>query len=146
MGKSFKDSKGRIIIGGNKFALKAVSLSEMEKEKVYTYFYEAKRSGTAYKGADLPKDSYDRTPLITPISIQSQYLDALNVHYLRTVSDKTRFVLTFRTGRSISKDDAMRCFHRYRYDRFKSKIYEVVDLFVDPYILATTADWQTINA
>ena len=145
MAKTYKNPEGRIIIGGNKFALKAVSLSEMEKGKVYTYFYEAQRPGTSNKYKDLPKDSYDRTPLITPVSVESRYLVALNVHYLRTVNDKAKFVLKFRRGREIDKDDAKRCLHRYRYDRFKSKIYQVMDLFVDPYILATTADWQTIN-
>lgn len=138
--------EGVITISGSNFTLKPVALSDMSPNRVFTFLYGAQSSGTTGRSG-VPENSFDRTPLITPINIGKQYLDGLNVHYLSAISEKTRYIMKFRMGSGKLEAASIRqMFHRYRLDRVDSRIYMVKDLFVDASVLLSVADWKRINS
>ena len=118
--------------GGKGPDLKQIKLVDAEPEKIYTFSYRALHPGRS-------DGYYDARPLIMILSADTSGILGLNTHYLESTPDKAGFIFSFRKGEKISKAIYEVMIHRYRYDRIRSGIFEVINFTVDARVMATSA-------
>ena len=139
--------EGSMDIGGNKFTMKPVALTDMSNDRIYSFTYGTAetKSGTKGRGMSIGDDLYDSTPLIVVLNSDSKHLLGLNIHYFDVVSEKTRFIVKMRLGKNFDQRLIKKSIHLYRLDRIRSRIYEVNNLIADQKVLSSAANWVTVK-
>jgi len=117
-------------------------LKNIEPNKIYSLVYRAQMPGVKPGMSNLQPHLYDANPLVVLLSADATGFLGLNVHYLRGVVDRGKYILSWRNGKPPSDRQFKAMVHRYLYKRCGSGLYAVPNFVVDKDILFSRAEWR----
>lgn len=117
-------------------------LKNVREDVVYSLIYRAQMPGVKPGMANLQPHLYDANPLVVLLSADATGFLGLNVHYLRGVVERGKYILNWRTGKPPSSEQFRAMVHRYLYKRCASGLYEVSNYTVDKDILFSKGVWR----
>ena len=116
-------------------------LRDVEPDKVYSFVYRAQKPGVK-KGMNLLAHLYDASPLVVMLAADGDGFLGLNIHYLKSLVDRGKYILSWRGGKPPSTEQFNAMVHRYLYKRCASGLYLASNFTVDKDILFSTGTWR----
>ena len=123
-----------------------VPYSNLDGGDIITFAYKADKPGLANTNL------YDAIPLIAVMSVKRSRKDGriliagLNTHYLDSKFDRGRVVFSMRSGlRTFGTSLKNRMIHNYLTKNMRSPIYKLSNAVMDPAILKSGANWESVE-